>query len=210
MPEPVTSGTIVSRESSPSAASGTGKLILIVGPSGVGKDTLLLEARRHFSGNGNVVFCERIITRSGDVGEKHISVSETEFDHIAASDGFFLFWDAHGLRYGIPVEMRDALEAGKTVIANVSRRIIPEARGKWPDTLIVNVTANRDVLRERLMARRRESAEAIEKRLDRTVTCDLPNDASIEEIDNSGALQPAADRMIRIIASALNASAEHG
>lgn len=187
-------------------ANEAGTLILIVGPSGAGKDTLLSEARRHFSGNGDIIFCERIITRSGDIGEKHISVSETEFEHMAASGGFFLFWDAHGLRYGLPADMRKALEAGRTVIANVSRQVIPEARSKWANTLIVNVTANRDVLRKRLMARGRESAEAIEMRLDRTAACDLSNDGSIEEIDNSGALQPAAERMIGIITKALRDS----
>jgi ribose 1,5-bisphosphokinase len=180
-----------------------GTLILVAGPSGSGKDTLLSEARRHFSGDSSIIFCERIITRSGDIGEKHISVCEAEFEHLAATGGFFLFWDAHGLRYGIPAEMLKALQAGKTVIANVSRRIIPEARSKWTDTLIVNVTASRDVLRERLMARGRESAGAIETRLERAYASGFPDEGCFEEIDNSGALQPAADCMIRIIAAAL-------
>lgn len=199
----VTSRNIATRERDTRTTKKTGRLILIVGPSGAGKDTLLLEARQHFSGIENVVFCERIITRTGDIGEKHISVSTTEFEHMAASGGFFLFWDAHGLRYGLPAEMRKKLEAGKTVIANVSRRIIDEARGKWLDTLVVNITANRNVLRERLLARGRESTEAIEKRLDRVIACDFPNDASIEEIDNSGMLQPAAEQLIRIIAASM-------
>lgn len=194
----------VRRERDEHAGKKTGTLILVVGPSGSGKDTLLSEARKHFSGHDEIIFCERVITRSGNVGEKHISVCEAEFVHLAASGGFFLFWDAHGLRYGIPSEMLMALQAGKTVIANVSRRIIPKARSQWRDTLIVNVTASKDVLRERLTARGRESAKAIEQRLERSVSCEVPDDGSTEEIDNSGALQPAADRMIRIIASALN------
>lgn len=202
----VSSSNSVSREKEQHIVNEAGTLILIVGPSGAGKDTLLLEAQQHFSGNSNVIFCERIITRSGDIGEKHVSVSKTEFEHMAASGGFFLFWDAHGLRYGLPADMRKALEAGRTVIANASRRVIDEARSKWPDTLIVNVTANRDVLRKRLMARGREDAEAIELRLDRTAACDLPDGASIEEIDNSGALQPAAERMIDIITRTLGNS----
>jgi ribose 1,5-bisphosphokinase len=181
-----------------------GTLILVAGPSGSGKDTLLSEARRHFSGDSSVIICERIITRSGDVGEKHVCVSEAEFERLAESGGFFLCWDAHGLRYGIPAGMLKALEVGRTVVANVSRRIIPEARSKWPNTLIVNVTASRDVLRERLMARGRESAEAIETRLERAYAGGFPDDGCVEEIDNSGALKPAADTMIRIIASTLD------
>lgn len=181
----------------------SGALILVVGPSGSGKDTLLSQARQHFAGDNSVIFSERIITRHGDIGEKHVCVSEAEFERLVASGGFFLFWDAHGFRYGIPAEMQKALEAGRTVVANVSRRIIPEARSKWPNTLVVNVTASRDVLRERLMARGRESARAIETRLERAYAAGFPYDGFFEEIDNSGALQPAADCMIRIIASAL-------
>jgi ribose 1,5-bisphosphokinase len=197
-------GNVASGSSEIRAENQVGTLILVVGPSGSGKDTLLAAARRHFSGTDSVIFCERIITRSGDIGEKHVCVSETEFERMAASGGFFLFWDAHGLSYGIPAEMLTALEAGKTVVANVSRRIIAEAQGKWPHTLIVNVTASRDVLRERLLARGRESAEIVEKRLERAFSAEVPDNGCVEEIDNSGALQPAAERMIAIIGSALN------
>lgn len=204
--EGVPPGGIAPRNFEQPSADEKGTLILVVGPSGAGKDTLLLEARKHFSGNDDIIFCERIITRSGDIGEKHRSVTEAEFERLATSDGFLLFWEAHGLRYGIAAEMLAPLRAGKIVIANVSRRIIHEARGKWPNMLVVNITASKDVLRRRLMARGRESAEAVEKRLERAIRPDLPEDGSVEEIDNSGALQPAADRMIGIIASALDGS----
>lgn len=183
-----------------------GTLILVVGPSGSGKDTLIGEARKHFAQEPKAVFCERTITRSGDIGEKHRCVTEAEFERLAVSGGFFLHWNAHDLRYGIPAAMMGALEAGCTVIANVSRRTISEARYKWPATRIVNVTASREVLRERLAARGRESVEAIEHRLEQAFSAELPCDAHIYEIDNSGVLEPAVKLMIGIITSALNDS----
>lgn len=199
------SGSVAMRSEPQSLEIGNGTLILVVGPSGAGKDTLLAEARRHFSGNRDVMFCERIITRSGDIGEKHVHATDTEFQRMVDAGGFFLHWDAHELRYGIPAGMLDELRAGRTVIANVSRRVLGEAQKKWPNTIILNVTARKDVLRKRLLGRGRESAEFIDKRLERAFSVALPDEGRIEEIDNSGALQPAARRMIAIIASTLDA-----
>ena len=77
-----------------------GRLIAVVGPSGVGKDSVmaglvLRQAKLHL--------VRRMITRPANVGgEAFDAVTEQEFAQHVANQTFVLHWQAHGLRYGIP------------------------------------------------------------------------------------------------------------
>jgi ribose 1,5-bisphosphokinase len=68
--------------------------VLVVGPSGAGKDTVLAYARQHLAGYEHVVFPRRVITRPPGPGEDYESVTEAEF----ATRRFALSWAAHGLQ----------------------------------------------------------------------------------------------------------------
>ena len=97
--------------------------VLVVGPSGAGKDTLLDAARGALAGDPRFRFVRRVITRPADPGgEDHEPVTEADF----ATRDFALQWQAHGLRYGIPADIAVDLAAGLVVVANVSRAIIAE------------------------------------------------------------------------------------
>ncbi len=185
----------------PDAAPDTGALVLVVGPSGAGKDTLLDAARARFAGDPRFHFCRRFITRSGGAGEAHTTVTEDEFRRLAASGQFFLSWQAHGLSYGVGADALEALRAGRTVIANVSRRVIGEARRLWPRTRVIQVTAQTEVLRARLAARGRETADGIGQRLHRAGEIPLPDAPWLSEVDNSGDLADAAARFNALIAA---------
>lgn len=175
-----------------------GVLVLVVGPSASGKDTLLDAAREHFRDDPRLRFSQRVITRTDQTGEKHEFVSEDAFARIAGEGGFFLDWEAHGLRYGISAGVLDALKAGRSVVVNVSRQIIPEARAKWPNTHVVSVTASEEVRRRRLLARGRESAADVDARLRRAGAFAQPQGEWVTQVDNSGDL---ADGKARFIAS---------
>jgi ribose 1,5-bisphosphokinase len=96
-------------------------LVLVVGPSGAGKDTLLDAAKQALADNRRFRFVRRVVTRAADAGgEAHEAVTEAEF----AKRDFVLQWQAHGLRYGIPA---DAITDGIVTVANVSRSIICDA-----------------------------------------------------------------------------------
>src|ERR1700758_459495 len=96
-------------------------LLLVVGPSGAGKDTLLDAARRALADDPKFRFVRRVVTRAAKAGdEPHETVTEAEF----AAREFALQWQAHGLRYGIPA---DAIVDDVVTVANVSRTVIAEA-----------------------------------------------------------------------------------
>ena len=177
-----------------------GVLVLVVGPSGAGKDTLIAGARRKFAGNPVVVFPRRTITRDPGPGEEHVAVSRADFKRQQAAGSFLLSWQAHGLSYGLPAEVARDLAAGRTVVANVSRTIVAQARELWPVVRVVHVEVDIDVLRTRLIARGRETAADIDKRIARAArTMSLPEEIT-DRIDNSGRLATAARRFNALIA----------
>lgn len=139
-----------------------GLLVLVVGPSGAGKDTVLAYARQQLALYKHVVFPRRVITRPPGPGEAHEAVTEAEF----SARRFALSWAAHGLRYGIPQEIEADLEAGRIVIINVSRAVILQARERY-QCQVIEITAPTEILARRLAARGRESEADIAARLAR-------------------------------------------
>lgn len=178
----------------------SGHLVLVVGPSGAGKDTLLAAARRKFKGSPSLVFPRRTITRPEAIGEDHLPVSAREFRKLEQAGAFYLSWSAHGLKYGIPREAEHELRQGRSVVVNVSRQIVPEACARWPRTRIVHVTIALDALRARLEARGRETSHDIDRRLDRNRRMPaLPLDLT-DEIENSGRLSSAVRKFNALLA----------
>jgi ribose 1,5-bisphosphokinase len=137
-------------------AIGPGRLVLVVGPSGAGKDTLIELARGALRGDPTIVFARRVVTRAASAAEAHDTMREEEFERAAHADAFALSWDAHGLRYGIPIGIDADIRAARTVVCNVSRTIIAPARRRYADVFVALVTAPAEVLAARLRARGRD------------------------------------------------------
>jgi ribose 1,5-bisphosphokinase len=167
-----------------------GRLVLVVGGSGVGKDTLLSHARALLSGDDRFVFPRRVITRPGDASEEHRSVVDAEFDVLSETGALSLSWLAHGHRYGLPRTLEAEIAAGRTVVCNVSRTMIVAARQKFARITVIEITAPLRVRSERIVRRGREGAEDVARRLARTFE-DSPIEPGDIIIDNSGAIDDA-------------------
>jgi len=184
-----------------------GRLIYLIGPSGSGKDSLLDAAREPMAARGCRIV-RRVITRSAEAkGEAAQAVSVERFDQMQAQGAFALSWSANGLHYGIPNEIDQWLADGHDVLINGSRGHLPQARARYPDLLVVLLSVDQAVLRQRLLARGRESAEEIEARLGRNaqfadeLLADVPatNGAPVILLDNSGALEQTVSRLLQRI-----------
>lgn len=179
-----------------------GRLVYVVGPSGAGKDALLDYARVHLSGSdrARVHFACRWITRpAGSVGEDHHPVTHQEFERMVAEGRFAMTWRANGNGYGIGREIRDWLAKGETVVVSGSREYLPKALKDFPELLVVSVTVDIDVLRGRLERRGRESAEEIERRLERAARFALPAGICSIEIRNDVAVEEVGIEMLAAI-----------
>lgn len=175
---------------------GPGTLVLVVGPSGSGKDTLLRVARKGLAGDERFVFPRRVVTREAVAElEDHRSIDRAGFETMREAGGFALHWEAHGLGYGLPAEIAGDLAAGRIVVCNGSRRVIAAASGCFPRCQALLVDADAEVRARRLAQRGRETAAEIENRLHREAepAAEL---VPTTGIDNSGELAVGATAIL--------------
>ena len=178
-----------------------GTLIYLIGPSGSGKDSLLQAARPALEAQGCHIV-RRVITRSAEaVGEEAQAVSPEQFDGMEAAGAFAMSWRANGLAYGIPAQINEWLAAGEDVLVNGSRAYLPEARRRYPTMLAILLTVDLAVLRQRLLARGRESLAEIDARLARNGQF-LPeaSDLALHRLDNSSHLERTVAALLDLIA----------
>lgn len=163
-----------------------GRLFIVVGPSGAGKDTLIAGAKAL---HPDLHWARRVITRAEvSGGEPFEGVSLAEFDRRCDAGEFALHWQAHGLSYGVPRAEIAPRDKGCDVMINGSRGAMAAALQAFPDLTVLRISAPSHILAERLAARGRESKEDILARLARAsyeldagiAVIDIANDASPE------------------------------
>ncbi len=167
-----------------------GAIVLVVGPSGAGKDSVIDFARRMLESNARFVFARRLITRAVDGTEDHEACSHQAFAAAEAAGSLALSWRAHGTAYGIRNSTVREIDSGHIVVANVSRRVIAAGVRLAPRALVAHVTASPDVLARRLQSRARETAADIAGRLAREAPR-LDIGAPMLVIDNDGPIEKA-------------------
>lgn len=168
-----------------------GRLIAVVGPSGVGKDSVMAGLQ---SVMPDLHLVRRIITRAPELGgEDYDAVSELKFDTLVKDGAFAVFWRAHGLHYGIPITIKYQLGKGTDCLVNFSRKALAQAAEIFPSFVVLNITAKPETLAQRLAARARETEEEISKRLAQAEK-PLPAGLKVINLANDGPLSQTIAR----------------
>jgi ribose 1,5-bisphosphokinase len=173
-----------------------GRLVLIVGPSGAGKDTLIAGAREALKGADGIVFARREITREKRNDEDHDPVDRASFEDREQGGEYALSWRAHGLAYAVRRVLAEPLSEGRTVVVNASRQVIPLALARFGNLHVVHITAPRELLAKRLVNRGRESFEEIQSRLDREAGW---GEADGVVLHNDGTIAEGVSRLVAIL-----------
>lgn len=182
-----------------------GVMIVVVGPSGAGKDTIMDFAAQRLQKRNDVHFVRRVITRESDAGgENHDAVDDEEFARRLSLKELCVSWQAHGLSYGVPASTCERLNNGDIVIANGSRSALAHFKAVFPNLKVVNIVARPDVLATRLAGRGRESRDEILLRLQRS-SMGLQGDFEVFTIDNSDDLETSGNAFLDFLQRCMTA-----
>lgn len=152
------------------------RLVVVVGPSGAGKDSLL---RAWCAAPGAPRIAQRVITRAPDGNEAHEAVTPGDFAGLRGRGLLATWWQAHGLDYGVRWSELEPLARGRWVVLNGSRAHLAALRAQAPGVRVVEISASPELLAQRLAARGREDASAREQRLARRVEAPLDADFAL-------------------------------
>lgn len=144
------------------------RLIVISGPSGVGKDTVIEQMRLRHPDYSFAVTATTRARRPGEIdGVHYIFMSRSEFED-ARERGAFLEWaEVYGHLYGVPKDrVRRALRAGKNVVVKVDVQGAASIRKIIPDAIFIFLAPpSMGELMRRLRGRKTDDPEALMERI---------------------------------------------
>lgn len=165
------------------------QIVLIVGASGVGKDTLL----RNIENKLNANFTKRYITREPDQNEQNYYIDNEAFEKLKTEGFFVSTWEAHNNKYAIA---KNQIKDGLNIIS-ISRGAIKDFEKHFDNVFTIEITLPKEILYKRLKNRGRESEEEIEKRLNRSYK---KIDAKhFLQFDNSSSVEESTEKFISIL-----------
>ena len=179
-------------------------LVVLSGPSGVGKDSVLSRMKeRGLPFHYTVTATTR--SRREVRPEDHAFLrflTEAEFDDLLARDGLLEHADVYGKRYGVPREpVKRALDSGRDVIMRVDVQGAANIRRLAASALLIFLAPDSmDDLRSRLRARALDDPEAVERRLEKA-TEEMAHQGDFEYVvtNQEGKLDDTVGRVLAII-----------
>jgi guanylate kinase len=180
-------------------------LVIVSGPSGVGKDTVIEEFRRlpDAADVFHVVTSTTRPRRDGEVdGLSYDFLSPGRFAAIREAGGFLEHAEVHGNWYGTPrMRVGDALAAGRDVMLKIDVQGAATVKDRIPDAvLIFLVPPSLEELFERLVSRATETADELETR-QRNAAIELARagDYDYLVVNETGKVSRTAERILAIM-----------
>ena len=177
------------------------RALVITGPSGVGKGTLI---RGLMSRVGDLELSVSATTRPERAGERdgvdYHFLSREEFDRRVAAGEFLEHADYAGNHYGtLRSELEDRLRAGRPVVLEIEVQGARQVREAMPEAMQVFIAPpSLEELRTRLIARGTDDAEEVERRL-RVAEGELAAQPEFRHVVVNDRLQEALARLTEIV-----------
>ncbi len=187
--------------------SAKGQLIIISGPSGVGKGTVCACVLEQ---------CPRLIksvsvtTRKPRQGEReginYFFRSNEEYQKIKSEGGFLETFEIYGNYYGTPIKfVRENIEKGLSVLLEIDVQGALEVKRKMPEAVLIFILPpSMEHLRQRLKGRNTEDEESYNKRI-QAAEAEINNKDSYDYSIINNTVEETAQKIIKIIDKANNA-----
>ena len=183
------------------------QLVIISGPSGVGKDTIIaaLRDRQRTHEYHYVVTCTTRARRPGERdGVSYNFLTRDEFARMRRAGEFLEANEVHGHWYGTPRrQVRDALAAGRDVILKIDVQGAQVVKETVPDALLIFlVPPSLEDLFHRLRLRATENADELELR-QRNAAIEIARQDDYDYVvtNETGQVERTAERIDEIIAA---------
>ena len=166
-----------------------GAWVLVCGPSGAGKDSVLAWSAEALAAHTGICFARRLVTRPGPHDD---AVRPRDIAALRDNGQLAWHWRANGHCYGVRAEYQARVRDGEVVVVNGSREHARQVAGETGVRCVL-VTAGAQLLLARLLARGREDRDAVVKRMERNGRFEKL--AADRVIVNEGALAEAGARL---------------
>ena len=189
-------------------------LVVISGPSGVGKDAVLEQMRRLERPWHYVVTATTRAPRPGERdGEEYIFLDTARFEEMVTQDRFLEHAEVYGHRYGVPREqVEEALRSGRDVIAKTDVQGARTLRAKMPEaTLLFIAPPSMAELEARLRGRETDRGTDLRRRL-KTAREEMERQGEFDHVvvNHSGRLDETVAAIERIIQEAKHRAVSGG
>jgi len=188
------------------------RVIVITGPSGVGKGTLIRLLRERLPELGLSVSATTRAPRAGEQqGVDYHFLSDADFDRLIEEGAFLEHAEYAGRRYGtLRTELERRAAAGEPVLLEIEVQGARQIRESMPSAVQVFIEPpSPEALRERLVGRGTDAPEVVERRL-RVAAAELAAKDEFQHRVVNDRLHDAVEALVGIVRAAVGGRVESG